>query len=103
MGSGNIDNLDIRISADANKAQKSLESLARTLDKVNKSFKGMNTVAVGNFSRNVNTLASSLRASDNVREYLRTELIKPVLDARKIYKVSIYPFSTTAFLTSASV
>ena len=49
MGSGNIDNLDIRISADANKAQKSLESLARTLDKVNKSFKGMNTVAVGNF------------------------------------------------------
>lgn len=67
MGSGNIDNLDIRISADANKAQKSLESLARTLDKVNKSFKGMNTVAVGNFSRNVNTLASSLRALNGLK------------------------------------
>ena len=67
MGSGNIDNLDIRISADANRAQKSLESLAKTLDKVNKSFKGMNTVAVGSFSRNVNTLASSLRALNGLK------------------------------------
>ena len=43
MADGTVDNLNIQLSADADKAVKSLNSLANTLNKVSKSFNGLNT------------------------------------------------------------
>lgn len=67
MADGTVDNLDIRVAADANRAVKSLNNLVSTLNKVNKAFSGMNTKSVSAFSSNVNKLASSMRALNGIK------------------------------------
>lgn len=67
MADGAVDNLDIRVAADANRAVKSLNNLVSTLNKVNKAFSGMNTKSVSAFSSNVNKLASSMRALNGIK------------------------------------
>ena len=67
MAEGTVDNLNIQVSADAEKASRSLNNLANTLTKVNKSFAGMNTKNVSAFSANVNKLATSLKALNGIK------------------------------------
>lgn len=67
MAEGTVDNLNIQVSADANRAVKSLNNLVSTLNKVNKAFSGMNTKSVSAFSSNVNKLASSMRALNGIK------------------------------------
>lgn len=67
MADGTVDNLNIQLSADANRAVKSLNSLANTLNKVNKSFTGLSVKNVGAFSSNVNKLATSLRSLNGIK------------------------------------
>ena len=67
MAEGTVDNLNIQLSADANRAVKSLNSLANTLNKVNKSFTGLSVKNVGAFSSNVNKLATSLRSLNGIK------------------------------------
>ena len=67
MADGTVDNLDIRVAADANRAVKSLNNLVSTLNKVNKAFSGVNTKSVSAFSSNVNKLASSMRALNGIK------------------------------------
>ena len=61
------DNIQLKLSADADQAVKSLNNLANTLTKVNKSFAGMNTKNVSAFSANVNKLATSLKALNGIK------------------------------------
>ena len=67
MADGTVDNLNIQLSADAGRAVKSLNSLANTLNKVNKSFTGLSVKNVGAFSSNVNKLATSLRSLNGIK------------------------------------
>lgn len=67
MADGSVDNLNIQVAADANRAVKSLNNLVSTLNKVNKAFSGMNTRSVSAFSSNVNKLATSMRALNGIK------------------------------------
>ena len=67
MTEGTVDNLNIQLSADTNRAVKSLNSLVSTLNKVNKSFTGLSVKNVGAFSSNVNKLATSLRSLNGIK------------------------------------
>lgn len=67
MAEGTVDNLNIQLSADANRAVKSLNSLTSTLNRVNKAFNGLNTKNIGAFSNNVNKLANSLKALNGIK------------------------------------
>ena len=67
MAEGTVDNLNIQLSADANKAVKSLNSLANTLNKVSKSFNGLNTKNITAFTGSITKLASSLRSINGIK------------------------------------
>lgn len=67
MSDGLVDNLNIRVSADAERATRSLNNLVNTLNKVNTSFSGMNVKSVGAFSTNVNKLVSSLKTLNGLK------------------------------------
>lgn len=67
MAEGTVDNLNIQISADANRAVKSLNNLANTLNKVGKSFSNINTRNVSAFTKTVNSLSNSLRGLNGIK------------------------------------
>ena len=67
MADGTVDNLNIQLSADADKAVKSLNSLANTLNKVSKSFNGLNTKNITAFTGSITKLASSLRSINGIK------------------------------------
>lgn len=65
MADGTVDNLNIQISAEARSAEKSLDSLASTLRKLNKNLTG-NISGMRSFSKEIGTMASSLKALNNI-------------------------------------
>lgn len=67
MADGTVDNLNIQLSANADKAVKSLNSLANTLNKVSKSFNGLNTKNITAFTGSITKLASSLRSINGIK------------------------------------
>lgn len=60
MTDGTVDNLNIQISASANRAEKALNSLATTLTRLNKSFNSLNIGGVRNFTKEIGALSSAI-------------------------------------------
>lgn len=60
MADGTVDNLNIQISASANRAEKALNSLATTLTRLNKSFNSLNIGGVRNFTKEIGALSSAI-------------------------------------------
>lgn len=67
MAGGNLENLNIRISAESQKADKAISNLIGRMNQLNKAFGNLNIRGVGAFTSNVNKMASSLRSLNGVK------------------------------------
>ena len=65
MADGTVDNLNIQLSADADRAVRSLGNLANTLKSINKSFSG-NVSSMRKFSKEIGTLTASMRSLSKI-------------------------------------
>ena len=59
MANGTVDSLNIQISASASQAEKSLESLASSLQKLNKTFGSINSSGLSTFTKNLGKITSA--------------------------------------------
>ena len=69
MADGTVDNLNIQISVDSQKAERSLDNLAKAMDRVRKSFSAIDTTqfknlcaSSGEFVKSLNKIKTSTKA-----------------------------------------
>lgn len=92
MASGNIQTLDIQIKANAQKASNALTGLSNALSKVSATFHKLNSGEMIAFSKNINTVSSSLRLISNIK--IDSKNIDSVSNAVK--KISNINFGNSA-------
>lgn len=66
MADGTVDNLNIQLSADANKAVQSLNSLKSALNSINTAF-SKDISGMRKFSKEIGTLSASMRSLSNIK------------------------------------
>lgn len=96
MPYGEVDNLNIKISADASMAQKALDSFAKTLQKLNNNFQGMDSGGIKRFSKDIGTLASSMQALGRINVNANG-IKKAVNSISKLLKIDMSNFKPEAF------
>lgn len=84
MANGNIDDLNIRLSADAERAEKSLNSFINTLKKLNTSFRDINSTNISGFSNSVRQLSTSLNEIKNVGNLNLSNIARELKKIEKI-------------------
>ena len=66
MAEGTVDNLNIQISATATKAEKALNSLGQTLNRLNKNFQALDTGGVRRFTKEIGSLSGAIQTLEKV-------------------------------------
>lgn len=84
MANGNIDDLNIRLSADAERAEKSLNSFINTLKKLNTSFRDINSTNISGFSNSVRQLSTSLNEIKNIGNLNLSNIARELKKIEKI-------------------
>lgn len=96
MENKTVDNLNIQISADAQKAKKALETFTTTLEKVNKAFGNINSSGLATFSKKIGNLSYALtQLSDSKPDV--SGLNKTMNALGRLAKVDMGKFDPIAF------
>ena len=95
MADGNVDNLNIQISAEAKSAEKSLNSLSQTLLKVNKSLQS-SVGTIRKVSKEVGTLQSAVNSLGKT-SINSSGIGKTINSLRRLLKVDASGFDTDGF------
>lgn len=95
MADGNVDNLNIQISAEAKSAEKSLNSLSQTLLKVNKNLQS-SVGTIRKVSKEVGTLQSAVNSLGKT-SINSSGIEKTINSLRRLLKVDASGFDTDGF------
>ena len=95
MADGNVDNLNIQISAEAKSAEKSLNSLSQTLMKVNKNLQS-SVGTIRKVSKEVGTLQSAVNSLGKT-SINSSGIEKTINSLRRLLKVDASGFDTDGF------
>lgn len=95
MADGNVDNLNIQISAEAKSAEKSLNSLSQTLLRVNKNLQS-SVGTIRKVSKEVGTLQSAVNSLGKT-SINSSEIGKTINSLRRLLKVDASGFDTDGF------
>ena len=73
-----IDELEIRIGASSNKAEKSINNLADKLDKLSASIQNVQTNGINNLAKSITNLSGSMQAMNALKTTDFTRLSKNI-------------------------